>query len=225
MSGQLVPASVGDESFRVHHIDCLVGILFGHSIIHNKVSDHVSHPSSRAPSAVEHNSHILHIGTLSLHTVDKAAEHHRPSPLNVIVETQDTVSHALQDGKRSICPKVLKLYKAAGPALTDCVAQLLHGLQMFLPVYPRSPFPKIKLVQSKLLPVCATIEGNRQAVLGCKATSSHIERYLPNRYPHSIGTQVAQSKNAATICYHNDLDIRLGRVLKQLCKLALVLEC
>mmetsp|Transcript_13271 Transcript_13271/g.34393 ORF Transcript_13271/g.34393 Transcript_13271/m.34393 type:complete len:235 (+) Transcript_13271:673-1377(+) len=208
VGGQLVAARGGDEPLGVHHVDGLVRLLLGDAIRLDEAGDHGRHPGGRAARAVEHHAHILHVGALRLHAVDKAAEHHGAGALDVVVEAEHAVPHALQNVEGRLRLEVLKLDEAVGPARGNGVAQLLHHRQLLLTSDARLLLPHVELVRQQLRPVGAAVKSDWQRVLRRKAAPRHIERNLADGDAHAVGAQVAEAQDAAAV--RDDDDAHVG---------------
>mmetsp|Transcript_14810 Transcript_14810/g.44739 ORF Transcript_14810/g.44739 Transcript_14810/m.44739 type:complete len:253 (-) Transcript_14810:539-1297(-) len=208
---QRVAPGIGNDALRIQHVDGLLGFLGGHAALELDVGGNaLCHAHGRRSRPEKHHPCILQLGPLSLHAVDKPGGDYCARSLDVIIEAEHLLPHALQNGKCHISLEIFKLHARRGEPLFDSKAELLDDGQMLLPPDAVLLCPHVELVGAELGVVGAAVQYHRHAVLRVEAPTCDVELDLANRDPDAVGSQIAQAEDAAAIGDHNDLH-SLGR--------------
>ncbi len=211
---ELVGDLVGDKTESVHHKDPAtrlgIGQPFGLHLRHDLLGD----AAAGAACAEESDSLLGELGTGGLAGGDQAAQRHRRSALNVVVEAAELVLVAIEQRHGVVLGEILKLQQDIGPAALDRLNEGIDELGILFTGDARIAPAHVEGVVQQLLVVGAHIQHHRQAVGGRDAATGGVKRQLADGNAHAADALVTQTQNPLTVGDHDHLDVLLGGVLQ-----------
>ena len=144
--------------------------------------------------------------------------------LDVVVEHAVAGPVSLQQPESIDVAEVLELdqgpWEASGNGLHELVQQRVVGIS----AHPLGLDSDVERVIEEIVVVGPDIDRDRQGGRGVDPSARRVQRELPDRDAHTVGTQVSEAEDALTVGDDDDADVVDGPVGQHLGNLTTVLD-
>ena len=112
--------------------------------------------------------------------------------------------------------KVFKLQARRGKYLLHRIDKLFDEFIEGGAAFPRLGEANVQRIIEQRLVISPSIEHDGEASGGGHARAGGVEGKLPDRNPHAIGAQIAETQNALAVGYYDHANVRLRPILQDL---------
>ena len=123
----------------------------------------------------------------------------RAGALDIVVEAQDFVAIAIQQGEGLVVGEVFPLDQHIGPAGRGGLDEFIDDFIELVAVNAAVGKTQVQRVVQQFFVVGPYIEQNRQRPVGMQTGACYVQHQLADRDTHAVGAQVAQAKNPAAV--------------------------
>ena len=139
-----------------------------------------------------------------------ACDHHGCGSLNVVVERGDPCAVLREVVEARAVSEVLPLQQRIRIHLDDSVDELVDEAVVLLATKPRLAVSDVELIVEQFCVVGADIQRDGDATLRMDSRRCCVQRKLPDGYPHTTSTLIANAEDAFVVGHHNDRRLHHG---------------
>mmetsp|Transcript_17 Transcript_17/g.45 ORF Transcript_17/g.45 Transcript_17/m.45 type:complete len:238 (+) Transcript_17:782-1495(+) len=133
--------------------------------------------------------------------------------LNIIIKAQELISVFVEYLLGHITAEILELDEHVWPAMTRRLEEFVHQVIIRCTLHSRLLHSEVEFIFQKCFIVGTNIDHHRHDTMGSNTSGRTIQTEFSDGDSHSIGTQVAKTKDATAIGNNNDLHIPLRPVV------------